>query len=35
MIRLLEEHSAVRSGEEEESTVDPRWEALKNLKLKD
>ncbi len=32
MIELLEEHSAARSGEEEEESVDPRWEALLKLK---
>lgn len=33
MIRMLEEYSAARSGEEGKDTVDPRWEVLKNLKL--
>ena len=34
MIRMLEEHSATRSsGSDDETTVDPRWEALSNLKL--
>lgn len=33
MIRLLQEHTAVRSSEEDEQTMDPRWAALKNLKL--
>ena len=32
MIELLEEHSAARSGEEEEESVDPRWEVLLKLK---
>ena len=32
MIEMLQEHSAARSGEEEEETVDPRWEALLKLK---
>ena len=32
MIEKLNEHSAARSGEEEEETVDPRWEALLKLK---
>ena len=32
MIELLNEHSAARSGEETEETVDPRWEALLKLK---
>ena len=32
MIEMLQEHSAARSGEEEEDTVDPRWEALLKLK---
>lgn len=33
MIRMLETYSAARSGEEDKDAVDPRWEALKNLKL--
>lgn len=34
MIEKLKEHSAARSGEEEENdTVDPRWAVLKNLKI--
>ena len=32
MIEMLNEHSAARSGEEEESAVDPRWAALLKLK---
>ena len=32
MIEMLQQHSAARSGEEEEETVDPRWEALLKLK---
>ena len=32
MIEMLQEHSAARSGEEEEQTIDPRWEALLKLK---
>ena len=32
MIEMLQEHSAARSGEEEEKTVDPRWAALLKLK---
>ncbi len=32
MIELLEEHSAARSGEEEEVSIDPRWEALLKIK---
>ena len=32
MIAMLNEHSAARSGEEEETVVDPRWEALLKLK---
>ncbi len=32
MIRTLEEHTAARSGEEREASVDPRWEVLKQLK---
>ena len=31
---MLEEHSATRSsGSDDETTMDPRWEALSNLKL--
>ena len=32
MIELLNEHSAARSGEEEENTIDPRWAALLKIK---
>ena len=32
MIEMLQQHSAARSGEEEEETVDPRWAALLKLK---
>ena len=32
MIEMLQEHSAARSGEEEEETVDSRWAALLKLK---
>ena len=32
MIEMLNEHSAARSGEEEETAVDPRWAALLKLK---
>ena len=32
MIEMLNEHSAARSGEEEEETMDPRWAALLKLK---
>ena len=32
MIRVLEEHSAARSGQEDEQPMDPRWEALLKLK---
>ena len=32
MIEKIKEHSAARSGEEEEETVDPRWAALLQLK---
>ena len=35
MIRVLEEHSAARSGEDSKPSVDPRWAALTNLKLDD
>lgn len=34
MIRVLEEHSAVRSGEGDEKARDPRWAALEQLKKK-
>ena len=32
MIRVLEEHSAARSGSEDEKSMDSRWEALLKLK---
>ncbi|EFL45918.1 putative ACR, COG1399 [Prevotella disiens FB035-09AN] len=32
MIRMLEEHSAARSGSEDEKPIDSRWEALLKLK---
>ncbi len=32
MIEMLKKHSAARSGEEEEETMDPRWAALLKLK---
>ncbi len=32
MIEMLKQHSAARSGVEEEVAVDPRWEALLKLK---
>lgn len=32
MIRVLEEHLATRSGEEDDEPTDPRWDALKKLK---
>lgn len=32
MIEMLNQHSAARSGEEIEETIDPRWEALLKLK---
>ena len=32
MIRVLEEHSAARSGSEDETPMDSRWDALLNLK---
>ncbi len=32
MIEMLKQHSAARSGEEEETAVDPRWAALLKLK---
>ena len=34
MIRVLMEHSAVRSGEGDEKATDPRWAALEQLKNK-
>ena len=34
MIRVLDEHSAARSGEGQQETVDPRWAALEQLKNK-
>ena len=34
MIRLLDEHSAARSGEGDEAAIDPRWAALAQLKNK-
>ena len=34
MIRALNEHSAARSGEEGETSVDPRWAALNKLNFK-
>ena len=36
MMKVLDEHSATRSGEEDgRDSVDPRWSALKNLNVKD
>lgn len=35
MTRLLEEHSAARSGEGDEAAIDPRWAALAQLKNQD
>lgn len=32
MIEMLKEHSAARSGEEDEEVVDPRWAALLKTK---
>ena len=32
MIEMLQQHSAARSGEEDEESVDPRWAALLKLK---
>ena len=32
MMKVLEEHSATRSGVEEEQTIDPRWSELLKLK---
>ena len=34
MIRALKEHSAARSGEEGDASVDPRWAALSKLNFK-
>jgi hypothetical protein len=34
MSKMLVEHSAARSSEgESETTIDPRWEKLKNIKI--
>jgi hypothetical protein len=35
MMKMLGEHSATRSGGEDtaEADIDPRWNALKNLKI--
>ena len=33
MMRVLEEHSAARSSDADAQEIDPRWEALKNLKI--
>jgi uncharacterized metal-binding protein YceD (DUF177 family) len=34
MMRVLEEHSAARSSDADaEENIDPRWSALKNLKI--
>lgn len=33
MMRVLEEHSAARSSDADAKEMDPRWEALKNLKI--
>ena len=35
MISVIEQHTAARSGEEMEETVDPRWSKLQNLKLEE
>lgn len=36
MMKILEEHSAARSGDgDRESAVDSRWEALRNIDIKD
>ena len=33
MMRVLNEHSAARSSDADAQDIDPRWEALKNLKI--
>ncbi len=35
MMKVLEEHSAARSSDEDSKPVDSRWEALKNIDIKD
>ncbi len=35
MMRVLEEHSAARSSDADAQEIDPRWEALKKLNIKD
>ena len=34
MMRVLEEHSAARSSDADAKATDPRWDALKQLKIK-
>jgi len=34
MMRLLQEHSAARSSDADAKEIDPRWEALRKLKVK-
>ena len=33
MMRVLNEHSAARSSDADAKEIDPRWEALKKLKV--
>ena len=35
MMRVLQEHSAARSSDADAKETDPRWEALKGLKIED
>lgn len=35
MMRMLEEHSAARSSDADAKDIDPRWNALKGLKIED
>ncbi len=35
MMRVLEEHSAARSSDADAKDIDPRWNALKGLKIED
>ena len=34
MMRVLQEHSAARSSDADAKEIDPRWEALRKLKVK-
>ena len=35
MMRVLEEHSAARSSDADAQDIDPRWQALKELRIED